>query len=229
MKIKIPVGFLLIVALLSITSCGIFKPSKQQKKTSQVQYKKTDAKDMKFLDHIEVKPGTVVSSRNKGQLAKKNVSTFKYSEKQANSMEELNWLQFKYAILANVEAESLANLNLLKNIDSWWGTKYCVGGSSKECVDCSSFACALYKDVYNIQLPRVAQDQFNSCNKIASENLQEGDLVFFHNSGRGISHVGVFLTNNKFVHSSTSDGVTISDLKDGYWQPRFISGGRYKL
>jgi murein DD-endopeptidase / murein LD-carboxypeptidase len=57
--------------------------------------------------------------------------------------------------------------------------------------------------------------------------LKEGDLVFFNTTG-GVSHVGVYLQNNKFVHASTSGGVMISDLDESYWAKRFIGIGRYQ-
>jgi lipoprotein Spr len=62
---------------------------------------------------------------------------------------------------------------------------------------------------------------------VANEDLQEGDLVFFNTRG-GISHVGLYLGNNYFVHSSTSGGVTISSLTDDYYSKKFLSGGRVK-
>jgi lipoprotein Spr len=77
-------------------------------------------------------------------------------------------------------------------------------------------------------LPRTSQEQFKESRRVELEDLQEGDLVFF-GSGRSISHVGVYLQNNKFVHASTSQGVTITDLNDKYWKPRFVGGGRLRL
>ena len=62
--------------------------------------------------------------------------------------------------------------------------------------------------------------------RIGREELRPGDLVFFNTSGRDISHVGVYLLNNKFVHAATSGGVMISDLNEKYWQPRFRGAGR---
>jgi cell wall-associated NlpC family hydrolase len=74
--------------------------------------------------------------------------------------------------------------------------------------------------------PRTSQEQFNSCEKIELEDLREGDLVFFNTAGSDVSHVGVYLLNNKFVHAATSGGVMISDLNEKYWQPRFRGAGR---
>jgi lipoprotein Spr len=77
-----------------------------------------------------------------------------------------------------------------------------------------------------VDIPRTARAQYDNSDRIAIEDLQEGDLVFFQTVGRDISHVGIYLTNNKFVHAATSNGVMVSDLNDNYWQPRFKGAGR---
>ncbi|MES2882576.1 MAG: NlpC/P60 family protein, partial [Bacteroidota bacterium] len=59
---------------------------------------------------------------------------------------------------------------------------------------------------------------------VAPQDIKEGDLVFFNTTG-GVSHVGIYLHNNKFMHASSS-GVTISDLYDEYWMRRFMGVGR---
>jgi len=147
-----------------------------------------------------------------------------YSAK--SSIETASWLQLKYAIILDVFVESLTNINLLKDIDNWWGTRYCLGGITESCIDCSGFTQVVMKDVYGITLPRTAQEQYNISNKVEKNELGEGDLVFFQTSGKGITHVGIYLTNNKFAHASVSNGVMISDLNDYYWKPRFKGGGR---
>ena len=64
--------------------------------------------------------------------------------------------------------------------------------------------------------------------KISRTHLRTGDLIFFNTRG-GVSHVGVYLQNNKFIHASTSSGVMISDLYDSYWLRRFIGVGRMPI
>lgn len=142
-------------------------------------------------------------------------------------IERADWLQLKYAILLDATVEKLNNVNLLKLIDEWWGTSYCIGGSSKECIDCSAFSHIILQNVYNVNVPRTAQEQYNASQHIGMEDLNEGDLVFFHTGGRDISHVGVYLLNNKFVHAATSGGVMVSDLNDTYWRGRYKGAGRY--
>jgi lipoprotein Spr len=63
--------------------------------------------------------------------------------------------------------------------------------------------------------------------RIRKDQLKQGDLVFFNTTG-GISHVGVYLANNKFVHAAASAGVMISDLEDAYYKRRYIGATRVK-
>ena len=138
------------------------------------------------------------------------------------------WLQVKYGILLNSVAEKLTNITLLQVMDKWWGTRYCLGGSTENCIDCSAFTQLVSREVYGLSVPRTAQEQFDVSEIIERDELKEGDLVFFHTRGKksAITHVGVYLTNNKFVHASTSNGVSISDLDESYWKPKFRGGGR---
>jgi lipoprotein Spr len=140
-------------------------------------------------------------------------------------IEKCSSLQFKYAQLMDVEVENISNFALYNFVDEWWGTRYRYGGTTKTGVDCSAFTGALNREVFGINLPRTARDQYAACDKINREDLQEGDLVFFNTRG-GVSHVGVYLGNNFFVHSSVHSGVTISSLEDSYYSKKYIGGGR---
>jgi cell wall-associated NlpC family hydrolase len=79
--------------------------------------------------------------------------------------------------------------------------------------------------VYGLSVPRTAKEQYHNCERIAADDLVEGDLVFF-NTRRGVSHVGLYLGDKYFAHSSVHNGVTISSLKDEYYGKKFITGGR---
>ena len=81
--------------------------------------------------------------------------------------------------------------------------------------------------VYGITVPRNSRDQYDATKKIKKIQLLEGDLVFFNTRG-GISHVGVYIGNNKFAHASTSNGVMISDLDEDYFARRYVASGRVK-
>ena len=189
-------------------------------------------KDVRFIDGIAVTPVNAVTSKHStgpGTDSKKKNERYtppdNYSLTDFN-IEKADWLQLKYAIVLDASIEKLTNLNLLKTIDHWWGTRYSMGGNTENGIDCSAFTLAVMRDVYNVALPRTAQEQYDHSDRVEMDELKEGDLVFFHTSGRRISHVGIYLLNNKFVHAATSGGVMVSDLNDRYWQPRYRGAGR---
>ncbi len=134
-------------------------------------------------------------------------------------------LQFKYAQLMDMEVEAINNIKLYEAIDEWWATRYRYGGTTKHGIDCSALTGALLRAGYGITPERTARAQYAQSEKISRDNLQEGDLVFFNTRG-GISHVGLYLGNGNFVHSSVHSGVTISSLNDSYYGKKYIGGGR---
>ena len=120
-----------------------------------------------------------------------------------NTSENISAVQAKYAILLNTDVERVQNLKLFEYIDDWYGTRYCMGGTTKNCIDCSAFVQALFSAVYGIALPRTSKYQYIATRRISATELQEGDLLFFHTrrNRRGVTHVGIYLQNNKFVHA----------------------------
>ena len=118
---------------------------------------------------------------------------------------------------------------LYEFIAEWYGVPYKYGECSKNGIDCSGFVNLLYQKVYHKTLERNSNDIFQKqCKKINKNDLKEGDLVFFKIDSKEISHVGVYLRNNKFVHASTKKGVMISDLNEPYFQKHFYAFGRLK-
>lgn len=211
---------------------SIATPGNNQRPWNSQDYVATDPNTIEFLENISVKPGTIylkkASNALDGNGTVRNTAT-NYEAMPANmsDVEKANWLQLKYSIKMDVAVEEIRNIPLLQKIDEWWGTPYCLGGSSKGCIDCSYFTLDVMKNIYDINLKRTAAEQYEQCQRIEWTNLKEGDLIFFKTEGRRtISHVGIYLTNNKFAHASTSQGVTISDLADPYWQRRLFSLGR---
>ena len=184
---------------------------------------------LKFIDGIELMPEKItdvevvnVAPVKNNFTAPSDVTT---SPSEASVIENCSTLQFKYAMMMDIDVESVSNVELYGFIDEWWGTHYRYGGTTKKGIDCSSFTGKLLTQVYGLNVQRTARDQYGQCEKINREDLQEGDLVFFNTRG-GVSHVGVYLGNDYFVHSSTHSGVTISSLTDNYYNRKFIAGGR---
>lgn len=140
---------------------------------------------------------------------------------------EGNCLQMKYSAMMRVMPESIRNLPLYKFIDEWYGVRYKYGGNSKHGIDCSAFVQRVYEEVFGMSLLRTAMNQASMTRLLWSrEFCKEGDLIFFNTRGSQISHVGIYLMNNFFVHASSSQGIMISSLDDGYWKNRFSCAGR---
>lgn len=186
--------------------------------------------DLKFLDEISVEVAPMSTSaepaiaKNAKPQAQPAAKTELLAAVSKAEIETADKLQFKYALLLDTEVEAIRNLSLLKLIDEWFGTRYRLGGTSKTGIDCSALMQVFFSALYGVSLPRTAREQYQASRRISRTELKEGDLVFFNTTG-GVSHVGMYLQNNKFVHASSS-GVTISDLFDDYWMKRFIGVGR---
>ena len=121
-----------------------------------------------------------------------------------------------YKNYLRVNKTSLVDV-LLNEADTWIGTKYVWGGTSRKGIDCSAFVRNVYEKSLNIYLPRTSREQFKYTKQIDKNNIQKGDLVFFLNS-KGIHHVGIIYDKDKFIHVSSSRGVRIDSLNSGYWK-----------
>lgn len=167
------------------------------------------------------KPVNQIAADTSGQISKNPTNTYL-----TLNIEDLSPVHFKYAIALDTTAESITNEKLYYLLDEWMGIQYQFGGNSKEGIDCSSFSGMLYKELYGLELPRTSQDQYNISYPIYTDDLTEGDLLFFKTGKRSISHVGVYLGNGRFAHASTQKGVTIDHLEFPYYKKRFVGGGR---
>lgn len=178
-----------------------------------------------FLEQISFVPTGLLKQEVSQNIEEKNILSGSEESNEGSSIEKYSSRQFKYAMMMDVEVESLNNLSLYNFINEWFGTHYRMGGTSKKGIDCSAFSGLLLASVFSLSVPRTAREQYNICEKVSKEDLLSGDLVFFNTRG-GVSHVGVYLTDGNFVHSSSSQGVTISNLDESYYAHRFIGGGR---
>lgn len=161
-------------------------------------------------------------------LASSASVTSRKSVDNKNFIVSLNkFLNLKYANMLGVLPQVVTNDLLYGFIDEWYGTRYRLGGNDKKGIDCSAFVQRLYERVFNVDILRTAAEQFSFCSSVFNKkDLKEGDLVFFHIKTKRISHVGIYLMNDYFVHSSSSNGVMISNLNDKYWQKYFAGAGR---
>jgi len=108
--------------------------------------------------------------------------------------------------------------------DEWKGVKYKFGGYSKIGIDCSAFVQKALAEQFNLQLPRSTIFQVKVGQTIKKDDLQIGDLIFFK-TGR-TNHVGIYIEDGKFMHTSRKYGVTISKLDNAYFKKRYWTAKR---
>lgn len=131
-----------------------------------------------------------------------------------------------FSQIMGVAASATANTKLYQFIYEWIGTPYRLGGKTKKGVDCSKFAYEVYENVFNTTLGQNSRNIYTQVDPIKKDQLKPGDLVFFKIRSRNITHVGVYIGDDKFAHASSSRGVMISDLNEAYWKRYYYNGGR---
>jgi lipoprotein Spr len=127
-----------------------------------------------------------------------------------------------------VNEQKIESIKLYALIDDWYGTVYKYGGCDKNGIDCSNFVGVLYQEIYNKSLKGSSASIFNQCTPVVKSELREGDLLFFKIDSKAVSHIGIYLQNNRFVHATTKKGVMIDDLEEAYYKTRFYKAGRLK-
>lgn len=105
------------------------------------------------------------------------------------------------------------------------GTPYKWGGTTAEGFDCSGFILYVFNQ-FDVKLSRTSESQSKEGIEVAQEDLQPGDLVFFNTSGSGVSHVGIYMGDGQFAHSSSSKGVKFNKLSEDYYSKRFVTARR---
>jgi len=132
-----------------------------------------------------------------------------------------------YKHLGQLSSTLTEREKILFEIVKFLDTPYQYGGESTKGIDCSAFTQQVYNNSVKLKLPRTASQQYNVGDSINKSELKFGDLVFFNTSSSSYpGHVGIFVGENLFAHASISKGVTISSLKNSYYQDRFIGGKR---
>ncbi|WP_028122243.1 C40 family peptidase [Epilithonimonas tenax] len=201
MKKRVLVYFLFVATFFSLQSCV------SNYVVSNNQSYKTNAK----FASLEVK-AISKNSDNQGQKVLASI---------ANTNEVI-----KRSAIENAIIHSNTIDNILSEAESYLGTPYRYGGTSRSGIDCSAFVLSVFGAAAGMELPRVAAEQSQEGDSVERTELQKGDLVFFSHGGRRISHVGIVeeVTAEgqiKFIHAATSKGVMVSSLDDNYWGPKF--------
>ena len=135
----------------------------------------------------------------------------------------------------NAGIEKVINTNdvtpdeIIKNARQYLGVPHCMGGTTMKCMDCSGLLVTVFAS-QGIQLPHNSEEQARYGKIITGiADLRKGDMVFFiksYKTSRFITHSGIFLGDNKFIHTSSTEGVTITSLDDPWWNERYLFGTR---
>jgi cell wall-associated NlpC family hydrolase len=118
---------------------------------------------------------------------------------------------------------------IIMTAQKYLGVPHCMGGTTMKCMDCSGLVYTVFAK-HGIILPHNSEDQARYGKIISGiDKLRRGDLVFFVRSYKTrnlITHTGIFLGNNQFIHTSSKKGVTVTSINDPWWKEKFIFGTR---
>ncbi|MEO5641686.1 MAG: NlpC/P60 family protein [Bacteroidia bacterium] len=124
--------------------------------------------------------------------------------------------------------DSAVTPQLFLTVFDWVGTKYKYASNCKTGIDCSGFVSEMYRQVYCKEISGGSKELITEVDTVAKANLKEGDILFFKIKKGQISHVAIYLGNNKFAHASVHGGVMVNDLDEEYYKKYFYCGGRIK-
>jgi cell wall-associated NlpC family hydrolase len=149
-----------------------------------------------------------------------------------NAADDIERYMAERGLVAQMEQvrQTLGNSasGLVGNAMNFLGVPYRRGGTNESTgFDCSGFVRSVFEQTVGKVLPRSASEQAAATEKIDKQDLQPGDLVFFNTMRKTFSHVGIYVGDNKFIHSPRSgQRVRIEDMRDAYWQHRFTGARR---
>lgn len=139
----------------------------------------------------------------------------------------------KDAIKVNLETKKVSGPNastaakVISSAEDKLGSTYVYGDTGKAGFDCSGLVYSIYNDELGISIPRSSITQSTFGQQVSKSDLQEGDLVFFNTTGNGVSHVGIYVGDGKFIHASSGQGkVMTSSLSEEYYQDRYVNATR---
>ncbi len=118
---------------------------------------------------------------------------------------------------------------LLNGAANHIGEPYSFGGMTSKGWDCSGFVFGMYNRYLGINIPRNTEGLFSASIGIKRKNSRPGDLVFFRIKTKKPSHVGIYIGNSKFIHASSSSGVTVSYLSEKYYAKYFVGFRRLRF
>lgn len=151
------------------------------------------------------------------RIVAKAATAEQISQNANNPSAKINATQTRVSTASNTSSQKVNQV-----YRQWAGTRYRLGGTGAGGIDCSAFVQKTMSGAFNLHLPRSTAEQRHIGRSISKSDLQPGDLVFFRKN----KHVGVYIGGGKFVHASSSRGVTTSSLSENYWARTYTQSRR---
>lgn len=127
-----------------------------------------------------------------------------------------------------ISQPAISEEEILEAAQPYLGARYRRGGTGLRGIDCSGLVRKVYSDLFSLDLPHSSAQQYKLpiLTKVPTNDLQTGDLLFFSQKKRRITHVGIYLSDGNFLHASSKSGVTISSLDSHYWRTKIVGAKR---
>jgi len=193
--------------------------------------KKLKVLSILFLPLIFVVAGCSGSSSDEEYSVKKNKKVKKEEVASLTGIQKKSLIeQSNLETLTNIVSEysntTIDRDAVMIKIIELINTPYLWGGTTTNGIDCSAFCQRVMKYALDIDIPRTSIMQSTVGDEVNRESLQFGDLVFFNTMGRRISHVGIYLGESVFAHSSSNGGVKTNSLNEDYYNSRYVTARR---
>lgn len=217
MFLRIRIYYIVIVLIYASLIISCSSSSVQKRYNSPEEKKENVDNSIRFTDDNDTGP------------SKTNNTKSEFDEEPIEEIPvDVNRFLSKHPTRSGSNVQLSDREKVLYEVVKYINTPYQYGGANNKGIDCSAFTQNVFSKSINISLPRTASEQFKIGSGVSSEsNLIFGDLIFFNTTQNSYpGHVGIYLDNGLFAHSSSSKGVTVSSIKNNYYQTRFVGGRR---
>ncbi len=161
-------------------------------------------------------------------VSERIIAAYFIAPPQITAKESLQWDQERKKPVQKTKNDKDMGFIAARTAERFVGIPYRWGGNTVvDGMDCGGFARAVY-NLCGVNIPRTSAEQYKIGRKIDKDELEDGDLVFFGSSENEISHVGIYVGKNRFVHApKRGEDIKISTLNDNGFGKRFMGGRRY--